>query len=232
MKMNTQKQPPAKLAPNPLAPPAFSVRRPASVGDGKRQAVVLCRDASTSMRGGKDQEASEAARRLVEELAQTFNRDAFDAAVVDFNDQAATAHRLLRTSQLLPRLSPIQTGGGGTDIASALAAADALLRQPMPGEGTYIRPVALLFTDGIHNTGADPRPAAASLKTIADLVTVAFGSDADETLLTELATSPSHFYRCTDGAQLRVFLAQVGMTLSTTRARGTEATRALGEIKP
>jgi hypothetical protein len=66
---------------------------------------------------------------------------------------------------------------------------------------------------------------------IADLVTVAFGDDADGRLLRSLATSAGHFYRCSSGRQLRAFLAAVGTTLTTAMSSGTGATQALTTIR-
>jgi len=66
---------------------------------------------------------------------------------------------------------------------------------------------------------------------VADLVTVAFGAEADERLLRDLATSSQHFYRCRKGRELRTFLAAVGATLSGTLTQGVNATQALGEIR-
>lgn len=204
----------------------FTVRRPASIGRNRRQAAIVVRDASPSMEGDKAREASEAVRRFIGELAQPFNKDGFDVAVVDFNHSAGVVHPLTRASGL--SVQPIATGGEGTDIAGALAQAE-VLAKTATGE-TWIRPVVLLFTDGEHNTGGDPATVADRLRGFADLVTVAFGDDADEALLQSLATSASHFFRCTDGAQLRAFLAEVGQTMSTTRARNQDATKALGHL--
>jgi hypothetical protein len=94
-----------------------------------------------------------------------------------------------------------------------------------------LRPVVLCYSDGGHNTGAHPRAVADQIKQIADLVTIAFGSDADEALLTELASSSQHFYRCNNGKELRCFLAAVGATISGTLSAGVNATNALSQMK-
>ncbi|MCL4808609.1 MAG: hypothetical protein KJ062_12610, partial [Thermoanaerobaculia bacterium] len=70
----------------------------------------------------------------------------------------------------------------------------------------------------------------ASLKAVADVVTVAFGSDADETFLREIASSPAHAYRCRDGRELRKFFAAVGATLTRSVAAGVPAAGPLGTI--
>jgi hypothetical protein len=91
--------------------------------------------------------------------------------------------------------------------------------------------VTIFFSDGQHNTGPGPKDVADQLKLKADLVTVAFGSDADEALLRSLASTPQHFYRCANGRELRQFLAAVGATMTATMAAGTNATRALTQIQ-
>ena len=76
-----------------------------------------------------------------------------------------------------------------------------------------------------------PRAIGARLKKLADLVTVAFGADADEKLLRGLATSTQHFYRCRKGRELRTFLAAVGTTMTGSLKRGDNATQALAAIQ-
>jgi len=99
-------------------------------------------------------------------------------------------------------------------------------------EVQHLRSVVILFTDGQHNTGPGPRAVAREVREKADLVTVAFGGDADEALLKELATSPQHFYRCKNGRELRAFLAAVGATMSQTLGARQNATQALSQIRP
>ena len=62
------------------------------------------------------------------------------------------------------------------------------------------------------------------------MVTVAFGSDADEAFLREIASSPAHAYRCRDGRELRKFFAAVGATLTHSIAAGVPAAGPLASI--
>jgi uncharacterized protein YegL len=92
--------------------------------------------------------------------------------------------------------------------------------------------LVLLFSDGCHNTGPSPEPAAARLRAAgATVVSVAYGTDADEDLLRRLATSPQHFFRCKDGKELRAFFAAVGATLSASVPRGVNPKQALTAIR-
>ncbi len=210
----------------------FTVQRPQTIGSDQRQMVVFARDSSYSMSGEKSADASRASMELAEELAMPFNKDAFDMAMIDFNHGSRVVLAPAKATAALSQLAPIRPGGMGTNITSALETALSILESPMPFEAPYARPVVLLFSDGQHNQAGDPADPARRIREQADLVTVAFGEgdEVDETLLEEIATSPRHCYRCTDGKQLRAFLAEVGQTLGTTRAAGIVATRALGKM--
>jgi len=206
------------------------VRRPNWVNSNTRQKAVLVRDASGSMLGQKAADASAASRDLVQELAAPSNKDGFLVAVIDFSGNARVVNPLEKATVLAERVAPIQPTSS-TNFTAGLQAALDILQQGPPEEGIhYLRPVVIGFTDGQHNVGADPHEVAGALKEKADLVTVAFGTDANETLLRELATSPQHFYRCASGRELRSFLAAVGATLTATHVAKTNATQALASV--
>jgi uncharacterized protein YegL len=200
------------------------------------QFVGIMRDCSGSMRGDKAREASEATLNLCQELASPVNKDGFWLTCVDFSDSANLVHPLEKAASLVAHLSPLKVGfvAGSTNITSGLELCGTVLSDSLAkpnAEGIRsLRPVAILLSDGVHNKGADPIPAATNLKQIADVVCVAFGADADETMLRNIATSDQHFVRCTSGRELRAFLAQVGLTLTRTMAARTNAGQALAKI--
>ena len=212
------------------------VSRPTCLSTKSRQLVVYVRDASPSMAGPKATDAAAAGVDLVDELAKPENKNGFEVGVVDFAGRAKTVHPIDKATALNGRVVPINTSlfGGSTNITDGLREAEVLVDQSAASRTTErltLRPVVILFSDGCHNSGAHPRDAANGVKAKADLVTVAFGADADEALLRQLATSPQHFYRCTNGRNLRMFLAAVGKTLTGTMAKGTNGTIALSQIK-
>ena len=194
--------------------------RPTCVCRNVKQRVGLARDSSGSMnKGNKAPDATEACRGFLAELANPINKDGFPVLVVDFNHGARVAAPLATAGEVLQHLPPIAPGGA-TDISGALGLMRAELEQaPDDSSGTisYLRPVCILFSDGCHNTRPDPRDEAARLKAIAELVTVAFGADADEALLRELASTPQQYTRCANGQELRLYLAIAGITLTQTR---------------
>jgi uncharacterized protein YegL len=216
------------------------LKRPNWICRNVRQNVVLVRDRSGSMGGQKAQDASAASLDLVAELAQPSNKDGFAVGVVDFAATSQLVHDLTKATELNGKVAPLSVGSGllglfgGTNITAGLEDAQRILdkAEQLGGEGAqYLRPVVSIFTDGCHNTGPGPKDVADRLKQKADLVTVAFGSDADEALLRSLASSPQHFYRCANGRELRKFLAAVGATMTATMVAGTNATQALTTIR-
>lgn len=211
--------------------------RPNWITSQSRQALILVMDVSWSMVDeDKALKASAACEQLIQTLAAPINQDGFYASVIHFGGKAKIIHPLRKASELLQCLSPLEPGSQGewTDIHAGLKMASKVLNgfDSLDQGRTWLRPVTLFMSDGEHNKGKDPLKIAPSIKADSDLVTVAFGEEADEDLLTELATSQQHFYRCSNGSELRCFLAAVGQTMSQTRAARTNATMALTTLNP
>jgi len=209
------------------------IRRPLWICRTTRQVVILVRDKSGSMEDeNKAEQATKATQELVRELARPVNKDGFYVAVVDFSEKANIVHSLRKATELDGGIKPIYPFLG-TNITDGLAKALNFLEDSQKGteEGVnYLRPVLLLFTDGIHNVGIEPNGIADDIKEIADLVTVAYGKDADVKLLKYLASTSQHFYKCRNGKELRQFLASVGETMTATLSSGINATEALSKI--
>ncbi len=222
------------IASRPQSSLTVGVKRPDFLTSKSAQFVAIARDASPSMSGQKADDATRACSELIDELALPANKGGFSVGIVDFDGSAHVANPTAPATNLVGSVAPIDTGrGSSTNIQDALRLTlqlvDDATRNADRGR-IQLRPVALLFSDGQSNAGGDPRPIANDLKKAADLVTVAFGPDADEATLRELASSPQHFYRCRNGRELRVFLASVGQTLTATMSQGRNATVALTQI--
>lgn len=204
------------------------VVRPGVARAKYRQNVILFRDCSSSMDGDKAAAAKRACSEFVAELAKN---EGFSVAIVDFNDTAKEVMPLTSASGLLHGIPDLNVWGD-TNITGAIKMGSRILgRTSVIPEGyKQVRHVGVLFTDGLHNVGPGPQNAADEFKRTADLVTVAFGNDADETMLREIATSPSHFYRVSNGAELMRFMQKLGTTLTQTIARGVPATHALATM--
>ena len=210
--------------------------RPSWINSECRQVAIPCRDASPSMSGQKAKDASQATFQLICELAKPSNNSGFWSSVIDFAGSATIRHELMSAADLAHNLRPISTSlfSGGTNITAGLELAHQLC-QKTPGEGQtdirWLKPVVILFSDGCHNRGPKPDATAKLLRKVADVVTVAYGSDADIKLLKSLATSPQHHYQCKDGSDLRQFFAAVGASMTASLASGVDATNALAQIK-
>lgn len=209
------------------------LKRPDWVCRKVKQIGILVRDASSSMEGQKAAEASDACHGLVRKLASPENKDGFYMGVVDFADKARIVHNLTKATELVNQLTPIAPSGE-TNITAALQKALDLLKKgsTLETEGIrFRRPAVILLSDGCHNKGDGPENAADQLKKEADLVTVGFGSDADEALLKSLALTPQHFYHIRDGRELRHFMADVGDTMSRSIQAGIDSTDQLARMR-
>jgi len=209
------------------------LKRPEVINSKTKQRIVLVRDVSYSMDDdNKAVEASKATQGFLMELAQPENKDGFYAAVVDYSENAEIVAPFTKATELHGKVTDIKTKSC-TNITAGLAQAGRLLEQApesVNGHERFLKPVVVLFTDGEHNTGKEPYDEAERLKQTADLVTVAFGVDADLDLLRRVANTPEHCYRCGDGRDLRAFLAAVGETLTSSMQIGQDATQPLSQI--
>ncbi len=189
-----------------------------------RQTAIILRDASASMRGDKAQAAESACSMLVAQLAATENNGSFFLGVIDFSDQAVLKSPVVPAEQL--RVPALELGST-TNVTAALELAESLLRGISQDE---LRPVVVLLSDGCHNGLAPPYAVAERIKLIADIVTVAFGADADDATLQAISSSAQHAYKCNDGGALRGFFSEVGTTLSSSLRMGMNSTRMLGQL--
>ena len=210
------------------------LKRPDWICSKARQEVIVMRDTSPSMEeNNKATQALAASNEMMDELAQPMNKGGFYATVIDFNFKATVVDDWAPVTDLAGRVQPLRIDNS-TNITSALELGVRQLTEHKRDPAfTWLRPVGLIFTDGCHNTsGMSPVEMAVRFKEMADLVTVAFGDDADEELLRRIATSPQHFYRVNNGAELRNFMARVGATLSIGMAQKRDSTRPLAMLGP
>lgn len=206
------------------------VKRRNEVCANVRQEVVVVIDASPSFKGEKARHAQVACGELNTELAQPMNKNGFVVSIIHFNSQATVVNPWTQASELEGRIRPLAIDSATNMTAALEMALNELDTHKREAGKQYLRPVVLFFTDGCFNEGGSPVVVAAELKAKADLVTVAFGDDADEDLLRELASSPQHFYRVNNGAELRNFMARAGVTMTISMAQKRDATRSLAML--
>lgn len=191
----------------------------------RRQLAIILRDCSGSMNGQKARDAQAACEELVKALAGPRNKGAFDVAIIDFSDDAKVVCSPTPADTIrIPGLNVDSM----TDITKAAQAAEKVILGVSEDQA---RPVVVLLSDGAHNGSGDPVATAENVKLHADIVSVAFGDDADEQMLTKIASSPQHFYRCQSGQELRSFFNEVGTTMSVAMHSRNNATSALAQMQ-
>lgn len=195
-----------------------SVKAP-QIGTSRKYPVLIALDDSGSMSGAPFTGALAASIELGQELAKPENLDAFQVALMLFEGVARTAVPFTPASSFqVP--GGLAATGPGTDFTVALNHAKSILEPVGAPESTPERPTLVFLTDGQHVASSDPAPVAAEVKSMANVVCIAFGPGADLGLLTLLASSPSCVTRATTGNELRAYFAAIGRTLSKSRRAG------------
>lgn len=201
-------------ADNPM--PEIQISKPikiaAGVSSNAKQHVLLVRDHSSSMSGTKIDELNAASQSLVQELANPQNKDGFRVSFVDFSSKAQLAVFAQPAEGLtIAKLN----ASGGTDFEQALvetiSAAQAFQAQPNPQGWQYLRPQVLFLSDG-QSQASDK--IMRELQDLADVTSIAYGSDADVSMLSRISSDGQVHIIGTNGGELRKFLAEVGQTLS------------------
>ena len=205
------------------------------VNSRNKQRVVLLGDNSGSMAGAKAAQAHAGLQQLIENLAQPVNRNGFHVGVVYFNNDASIVHPWTFATALVSAIAPLNPGGY-TNIAAAFEKALTMLEEAQKQDEqqntyVYLRPALFFYSDGQNTKGDDPRQAAEKVKVLADVVTIAIGADADQTLLQDLATSPAHAYQVSNAAELRKILAEAGATVTQSFQRGEDATHVITKLQ-
>lgn len=183
-----------------------------TIGTARVQDVLLGLDFSGSMHGEPIAAALDGAKALVSELAKPENRGAFRVGLLLFNHDA---HLRL---PFQPATSPFEPSGvianGGTDFTKALQLAHATLLPHGAPASDPDRPSFVLLTDGRDGGGGNPAALAAEIRSLANVICIALGPDADLGFLTLLASGPTFVTRATTGPELRAYFAAIGGTMS------------------
>ncbi|MBL8680133.1 MAG: VWA domain-containing protein [Myxococcales bacterium] len=182
------------------------------------------------MAGQKRLDVSDATGKLVGALAHPSNRGAFHVVIEGYNSTSKTLVPRTPAQDIRPEalIVPPDACTGLTNFVSALEAAvkhmDAIASLP----GTWLPSVVVMLTDGHFNTGGKPETIATAIKARATLVCVGFGGDADMTMLSSLATSPTHAIQASNAGDLRRYFATIGQTASLAALTGQSVAELLG----
>ena len=145
--------------------------------------IVILFDSSTSMLGDPLEDAIEASGKMISDVIDRGSM----VAVVDFGDAPEVI--VDYTDDASAAVDEVEriVGKGSTPMASALQLATKMSRA---GRETIV----VLFTDGYPNDESATIKAAKALRAVAELYTVAIGEQADSKLISQLASSPAHFF--------------------------------------
>ena len=196
--------------------------------------LVLAVDVSSSMAGEKLRAANTAASECLHQIATQPIAERFCNGIVTFDGVARITQPLVRMQAGVSQIVNASLGNGATNIKAAMdAAIDMLEAKANDDRASGLRPVSVicLLSDGCANAGGDPQASADRARASGiTVVTIAFGSDADQAQLRRVATTPQHAYSAFDGSALRELFARFGATLSQAAAGGGAIQYALATI--
>lgn len=193
--------------------------------------IVLAIDGSTSMKGRKIAAANKAAGDLVYAIASLPGAEKFKIEVIEFGEVARVLEPRAGISPFVTPVYEVGARSGGTNITAALELAEFEIQRCSISDhaaGLKSSAVLILLSDGEHNCGGI-RPEAVAQRLASagvNVVTIGFGTDADHTALSRIASGNLSF-TAYDEAALRALFVKLGATLSQAAAAGTPFT-ALG----
>jgi uncharacterized protein YegL len=212
------------------------------------QLVCVLADNSGSMAQEKAQAATEGIREMIMECQSRGpggpERSYFKLLLIRFGEEAVIDPicDMAPVRTIDPDLVEIDGCGGNTDITGALELALIRLRlymqglQHHPERAEHPLPLVLLFSDGQHNLGSGPQPAAEAIKSLnldGEPVVIAVAGVSvgkgrpDERTLRQIA-SPGCYVHITDAPALTAFISSVG---SSGASRASEVAAVLRHIQ-
>lgn len=214
--MPLSKTPTIETFPEELPTLQITQRRalPIGIATNVKQHVLLVRDHSSSMSGTKISELNQASQALVSSLCEPENKDGFRVSIIDFNHKAKRVCMAESPSELsVPTVSASGSTNFNKALEEALATIIAFNQRPNTEGWHYLRPCVLFLSDG-QSTLNDT--IVQELQEHAQVIAIAYGSDASEDILSLIASDGQVHIVGTDSHQLRLFLAEIGKTLSQT----------------
>jgi len=210
----TKKASPDQVKPGEEAVVVLTITGNGDCPSSERHAdVMLVIDRSGSMDGQPLQDAKNAAKDFVDRLDLTANQ----VGLVSYSSSAALKHALGRSAGTVRAEIDSLAANGRTNITEGINRAQQELESAnhIPDN----RPVIVLMTDGKHNEGPGPVPAADAVKANGTrLITIGLG-DVNEAQLRALASAPGDYYYAPSSNQLSSIYEQIAGSLMMVPAR-------------
>lgn len=200
----------------PPLPMKLTVKKklPTGVASNVKQRVYLLLDCSSSMSGFKIQELEMATGSVLLQLADPSNKDGFRVTIVFFN-HGSSVHCQTTAPEAVPPLNLVASGGTNFDsaILKAIQEIDNAKALPNPDGWHYLQDQVIFLSDG-QSRVSDKN--IQDLQERANVTAVAYGADANQGILSRIASDGQVHVVGTDGGALRDFLAAVGATMVST----------------
>jgi len=200
----------------PPLPMKLTVKKklPTGVASNVKQRVYLLLDCSSSMSGFKIQELEMATGSVLLQLADPSNKDGFRVTIIPFN-HGSSVHCQTTAPEAVPPLNLVASGGTNFDsaILKAIQEIDNAKALPNPDGWQFLQDQVIFLSDG-QSRVSDKN--IQDLQERANVTAVAYGADANQSILSRIASDGQVHVVGTDGGALRDFLAAVGATMVST----------------
>ncbi|MDD4979487.1 MAG: VWA domain-containing protein [Gallionella sp.] len=177
------------------------------------QLANLVIDDSGSMSGGKAAEANRAGTALMAELDNPKNKDGFRVSLIRFGSTALLEGEALPPSGVSFNFNG--SSGGTMGAPGLLLAKRSIEKYSARPDRRLTSPVVVFMSDGGLADSAHTLQVADEIKQKlgGTIISIGFGSDVDEAILKQIASSPQH-YSFAQVGNLTGLFAQVGKTMT------------------
>lgn len=175
--------------------------------------VVLVVDRSGSMAGPKIADLVEAINVFVQTLSGTPVSE--QVGLASYSTTATVDVLLTDNLDAISSQVAAMRAGGATSISAGMEAGRQIMEASRSAD--FVERTMIVMTDGLHNTGREPRSVARQLaNNDVTIHTITFGANADQSRMTEIADigNGRHFHAL-NGDQLREIYREIALTLST-----------------
>jgi uncharacterized protein YegL len=175
--------------------------------------ICLVVDRTGSMRGTKIQDLKEAVTIFLSALGETAQDESVGLA--SYSSDATRDHQLTSDLSVIDRTMRGMEARGRTNIGGGIDAGRQILNAGR--DGRFVEKTMIVMTDGRHNIGIDPIPAAGRAEDDGIVIhAITFGSDADVGRMERVAWITGGTYNhAPNGEALKRIYRDIALTLAT-----------------